>query len=219
MHFARPGDPYSAAQIVLAATFLDDRALAEAWIEEARRVGGNNRWEFFARHSLAEADGDWATVAEIGAVRGGPVGAFLRGLAASRSDAWHEARRLLLESLQLANYDAVQGARLIHMAPLLELAWVERQLDMEGWDERAANIEKLIGTCLGRVGPISTGALPHPAMTPPGWPRFAVIETLRCANCADRPRPITGCHAGSWNTITSFRPGARIRTSSRWWLR
>jgi TolB-like protein/Tfp pilus assembly protein PilF len=152
VHFARPGDPYSAAQIVLAATFLDDRALAEAWIEEARRIGENNRWELFARHSLAEAEGDWATVAEIGAVRGGPVGAFLRGLAASRSGAWHEARRLLLESLQLANYDAVQGARLIHMASLLELAWVERQLDMEGWDERAANIEKLIRYLLGQGG-------------------------------------------------------------------
>jgi len=50
----------------------------------------------------------------------------------------------LLEALQLASYDAVQGARLIHMGALLELAWVERQLGMEGWQERAASVEKVI---------------------------------------------------------------------------
>jgi len=144
VHFARPGDPYSAAQIAMIATFLGDRTLAEAWIEAARQRGENNRWELFARDRLAEAVGDWATVAETGSARGGPAGAHLRGVAAARSGAWHEARRLLLEALQLASYDAVQGARLIHMGALLELAWVERQLGMEGWQERAASVEKVI---------------------------------------------------------------------------
>jgi TolB-like protein/Tfp pilus assembly protein PilF len=144
VHFARPGDPYSAAQIALVAAHLDDDPLADAWIAAARQRGENNRWELSARDRLAEADGDWAAVAETGAARGGPVGAYLRGVAAARSGAWHEARRLLLEALQLANYDAVQGARLGHMGTLLELAWVERQLGIEGWDERAAKVEKLI---------------------------------------------------------------------------
>jgi TolB-like protein/Tfp pilus assembly protein PilF len=144
VHFARPGDPFSAAQIALVAALLGDMPLATAWIEAARQRGENNRWELFARESLAVAEGDWAKVAETGAARGGPLGAYQRAVAASRSGAWHEARRLLLESLQLANYDAVQGARLIHMSALLELAWVERQLGIEGWEERAASVEKVI---------------------------------------------------------------------------
>lgn len=152
VHFARPGDPYSAAQIAMVAVHLDDRALAEAWIEAARGRGENNRWELFARDRLAVAEGDWAQLAETGAARGGPAGAYLRGVAAARAGAWHEARRLLLESLQLSSYDAVQGARLIHMGALLELAWVERQLGLEGWGERAASVEKLIAELRAQGG-------------------------------------------------------------------
>ncbi len=43
VHFARPGDPYSAAQIAQLALFLGDEPLAETWIAAARERGEDNR--------------------------------------------------------------------------------------------------------------------------------------------------------------------------------
>jgi TolB-like protein/Tfp pilus assembly protein PilF len=144
VHFARPGDPFSAAMIAIVATRLDDRALAGAWIEAARQQGENNRWELLARRPLVERDGDWSGMAELGRVTPGPEGALLRGTAAARTGEWLEARRLLLEALQLDGYDATQPARLSHMRTLTELAWVEQQLGLEDWEDRAAVVEAVV---------------------------------------------------------------------------
>nr|WP_240901415.1 tetratricopeptide repeat protein [Thioalkalivibrio sp. XN279] len=144
VHFSRPGDPFSAAMIAIVATRLDDRALAGAWIEAARQQGENNRWELLARRPLVERDGDWAAMAELGRVTPGPEGALLRGTAAARAGDWLEARRLLLEALQLDGYDATQPARLSHMRTLTELAWVEQQLGLEDWEDRAAVVEAVV---------------------------------------------------------------------------
>lgn len=144
VHFARPGDPFSAAMIAIVATRLDDRPLAEAWIQAARERGENNRWELMARRLLVERDEDWAGMAELGRVTPGSEGAMLRGTAAARAGEWLEARRLLLEALQLDGYNATQGARLSHMRTLAELTWVELQMGLEDWQERAAVIDTLV---------------------------------------------------------------------------
>ena len=144
VHVARPGDPYSAALIAIVATRLDDGPLADAWIEAARQRGENNRWELLARRQLVEREGDWEGMAELGRATPGPEGAMLRGTAAARTEDWLEARRLLLEALQLDGYDATQGARLSHMRTLTELAWVEQQLGLEDWEDRAGVVETLV---------------------------------------------------------------------------
>ena len=178
VHFARPGDPFPAAQIAFVANRIGDSALAEAWIEAARQRGENNRWELSAREGVAIDEGDWARLTAIGSARGGPMGAYLRGVAASRSGEWHEARRLLLESLQLGSYDAVQGPRLTHMSALLELAWVEKQLGMEGWDERAAAVQGLISDLRAQGGDyVNWGGL----TTSYGAARLAAIRGERDA--------------------------------------
>ena len=136
VHFARPGDPYSAAQIARLAANMDDRPLAEAWIEAARARGENNRWELYARQDLAAWSAEWTGLDEIGRLRGGPAGARIRGTAASHLGAYPEARRHLLEALQLGDYDRRQGARVSHVPILLHLAWVEQRMEMPDWAQR-----------------------------------------------------------------------------------
>jgi TolB-like protein/Tfp pilus assembly protein PilF len=138
VHFARPGDPFSAAQIAVIAAAMDDRPLAEAWIGAARARGEANRWELFARQLLEDWNGDWDALAAVGQLWGGPVGAYLRGVAASRAGAWPEARRHLLEALQLGGFDIQRGAHPGHARVLVELAWVERQMGIPEWAQRAA---------------------------------------------------------------------------------
>ena len=139
VHFARPGDPYSAAQIARLAANLDDKSLAETWIAAARERGENNRWELYARRELAEWRADGTGLDEIGRLRGGPAGAEMRGVAAVHLRAYPEARRHLLEALQLGGYDAAQGARVSHVSTLLHLAWVEQQMEMPDWKQRIDN--------------------------------------------------------------------------------
>ena len=139
VHFARPGDPFSAARIARLAANLDDRPLAEAWIAAARARGENNRWELHARQDLATWNADWTGLDEIGRLRGGPAGAAMRGVAALRQQAWPEARRHLLEALQLGGYDRSQDARVSHVPILLDLAWVEQQMEMPDWQQHVDN--------------------------------------------------------------------------------
>lgn len=189
VHFARPGDPFSAAMIAIAAMRLDDRALAEAWIEAARRQGENNRWELFARQRLIARDGDWAALAELGRAMPGPQGALLRATAAARTGDWLEARRLLLESLQLDGYDATQGARLSHLETLTELAWVEQQLGLDDWESRGAVVDTLVAD-LRRQGASSideSGSTPDYSMA-----RLAAIR-------GDRDAALAGLHA-AWES-------------------
>lgn len=144
VHASRPGDPYSAAMIARIGAELDDRDLADAWIAAARSRGEDNRWELFARAVLAEWSGDWSALEDVGRLWGGSAGAFVRGLAASHTEAWPEARRQLLESLQLDRFDAVRGARLRHVGALLELAWVEQRLEIPDWPDRLASARPVL---------------------------------------------------------------------------
>ncbi len=140
VHFARPGDPFSAAQIARLGANLDDRPFAEAWIAAARARGENNRWELYARQELAVWSADWPGLDEIGRLRGGPAGAEIRGVAASHLGAYPEARRHLLEALQLGGYDPAQGVRTSHVSSLLRLAWVEQQMEMPDWGQRVDSV-------------------------------------------------------------------------------
>ena len=181
VHFERPGDPYSAAQIASIGAFLDDRALAEAWIAAARGRGQDNRWELFARHLLAEWHGDWPALDEVGRLRGGHWGALLRGLAASRLAAYPEARRYLLESLQLGGYDATRGARVNHVDALVELAWVERQLEFADWADRGAAARPMLASLLSQ----GAGGN-HAGHDPPGYglARLAALSGDRATTLA-----------------------------------
>jgi TolB-like protein/Tfp pilus assembly protein PilF len=136
VHFARLGDPFSAAQIAILGAVLDDRDLAEAWIAAARARGEDNRWELVAREELADWSADWTELDEIGRLRGGPAGAMRRGVAAAQLEAWPEARRYLHEALQLDGYAPAQGARASHAETLLHLAWVEQRMEMPDWEQR-----------------------------------------------------------------------------------
>lgn len=150
VHFARPGDPFSASQVAMIAAAMDDRALVEAWIGAARARGEDNRWELMARQSLADWSGDWAALDTVGQLRGGPVGAYQRGVAAARAGAWPEARRLLLESLQLRGFDAGHAVRSGHAKTLVELAWVERQLEIPEWTQRASAAQSVLEPLFAR---------------------------------------------------------------------
>lgn len=137
VHFARPGDPFSAAQIALHAAHLEDAPLAEAWIAAARARGPENRWELDAREALASWQGDVAGLDQIGEVRGGHWTPHWRGVAAARGEAWPEARAHLLESLRMLGYDAAQGASMSHVPGLTWLAAVEKRQGLESWREYA----------------------------------------------------------------------------------
>jgi TolB-like protein/Tfp pilus assembly protein PilF len=137
VHFARPGDPYSAAQAAILSACLEDAPLAEAWIAAARARGPENRWELDAREVLAWWQGDLARLDQIGEARGVHWTPYWRGVAAARREAWQEARAQLLESLRMLGYDAAQGATISHAPGLTWLAAVEKGQGLESWREHA----------------------------------------------------------------------------------
>jgi hypothetical protein len=128
-------------------------------------------------------------MAELGRVIPGPQGALLRGAAAARTGQWLESRRLLLESLQLDGYDATQGARLSHLNTLTELTWVEQQLGLEGWEERAVVVKALVAD-LRRQGASSIDE--SGANTDYSMARLAAIRGDRDAALAEL--------RGAWNS-------------------
>lgn len=151
VHVARPGDPFSAAQIAGIAATMQDNGLAERWIAAARARGEDNRWELSARELMAEWVGDWAAMDRLGVLRSGPYGAYLRGVAAGRSGALPEARMQLLEALQLGGFNAVHGPRVEHLTTLVELAWVEQQLGIQDWADRAAITRPMLEALRGQA--------------------------------------------------------------------
>jgi TolB-like protein/Tfp pilus assembly protein PilF len=145
VHFARPGDPYSAAQAAILAAYLEDATLAEAWIAAARARGPENRWELDAREVLASWQGDLAGLDQIGEARGVHWTPYWRGVAAARREAWPEARAQLLESLRMLGYDAAQGATISHVPGLTWLAAVEKGHGLESWREHARAARAVVG--------------------------------------------------------------------------
>lgn len=137
VHFARPGDPYSAAQLGQLALFMGDEPLATAWIAAAREQGEDNRWELHPRQKLAESRGEWGDLDRVGQLRGGPEGALMRGVAAARRQAFPEAHGHLLQALKLKGYQPEHGAVLKQLGILIELAWVEQQSGLPDWADRA----------------------------------------------------------------------------------
>jgi TolB-like protein/Tfp pilus assembly protein PilF len=137
VHFARPGDAFSAAQIAVLAAYLEDDTLAEAWIAAARARGEANRWELHARETVAEWRGDLAALERVAESRGGHWLASWRGREAARRGDWTEAREHLVQSLRLLGYDPARGATMSHVSPLTWLAAVEQRLELPTWPDRA----------------------------------------------------------------------------------
>jgi TolB-like protein/Tfp pilus assembly protein PilF/preprotein translocase subunit Sec61beta len=145
VHFARPGDPYSAARAAILAAHMEDATLAEAWIAAARARGAENRWELDAREVLASWQGDLARLDRIGEARGAHWTPYWRGVAAARREAWPEARAQLLESLRMQGYDAARGATITHVPSLTWLAVVEKGQGLESWREHARAARAVLG--------------------------------------------------------------------------
>lgn len=130
VHVQRPGDPYSAAQIAEINILLGDEAAARAWIAEARARGEDNRWELDPREAMAKWQRDWATLDEVGDLKGGHIGARIRGQAAAGQGQWAEARRHFTEALRMSGYAPNEPVLLQHVHKLVGLAVAERELEL-----------------------------------------------------------------------------------------
>jgi TolB-like protein len=155
VHFARPGDPYAAAQIAQIGVTIDDPVMVEEWIAAAREWGADNRWELSARTRAALRRQDWEELGRIANLVGGDNGAVLRGLAAAGQGSWPEARQHLLDSLRARPRPEGGGAALSQAQALVELAWVEQQLGLSDWrrplEDARTPLEQLLATGGGNV--------------------------------------------------------------------
>jgi TolB-like protein/Tfp pilus assembly protein PilF len=140
LHDARPGDPFAAAQLARVAMQFEDRALEQAWVDASRARGEDNRWELLARTWLGFAHGDQDALDAVAALHAGYRGAQLRGAVAARRGQWPEARRHLLEAVDLAKAKSGDLDLRLATVPLIDLAWVERELDIDGWQARLAPV-------------------------------------------------------------------------------
>jgi TolB-like protein/Tfp pilus assembly protein PilF len=140
LHDARPGDPFAAAQLARLAMQFDNHALEQAWVGASRARGEDNRWELLARTWLGFAHGDWQALEAVAAQHAGYRAAQLRGAVAARRGQWPEARRHLLEAVDLAKAKSGDLDHRLATVPLIDLAWVERELDIDGWQARLAPV-------------------------------------------------------------------------------
>lgn len=141
LHEARPGDPFAAAQLARLAVQFDDRALEQAWIDASRARGEDNRWELLARTWTGFAHGDWDALDAVAALHAGYRGAQLRGAIAARRGQWSEARRHLLEAVEQAKAKSGDLDPRLATVPLIDLAWAERELGLDGWQARLTPVQ------------------------------------------------------------------------------
>ncbi len=155
LHFARPGDPYAAAQLAQIGVSINDPVMVEQWIAAARERGADNRWELSARSRAAIWRQDWEELGRVANLVGGDSGALLRGMAAARQGSWPEARQHLLDSLRNRARLEDGGVPLSQAQALVELGWVEQQLGLAGWQQALADarqpLEKLVVTGGGHI--------------------------------------------------------------------
>jgi TolB-like protein len=155
VHFARPGDPYAAAQLAMIGVTVNDPVMVEQWIAAARESGAENRWELSARTRAASWRQDWEELGRVANLAGGDRGAMLRGMAASRQGSWPEARQHLLDSLRNRARLEDGGVALSEAQALVELGWVEQQLGLADWQQALADgrqpLERLLVTGGGHI--------------------------------------------------------------------
>jgi TolB-like protein/predicted Zn-dependent protease len=159
VHFARPGDPYAAAQIAMIGVTLTDSVMVEQWIAAARESGADNRWELLARSRAAIWRQDWEELGRVANLAGGDRGAMLRGMAAARKGHWPEARQHLLDAIRTQRRLQDGGAALIQAQALVELGWVERQLELSGWQQALADAREPLERLLVTGGGYTLGDL------------------------------------------------------------
>ena len=158
LHAGRPGDPFAAANIAAIAIDWEDLDLADPWIAAARERGPDNRWELFAREQRAISRGDWKALERIADLTTGLPSASLRGVAASNRQQWSEARRHLLDALRMRGWSGSESVRIAHVIWLIELAWVERQLDLDEWRQRLAITRPVLEQAVAdRINSIGNG--------------------------------------------------------------
>jgi TolB-like protein/Flp pilus assembly protein TadD/preprotein translocase subunit Sec61beta len=155
VHFARPGDPYAAAQLALIGITANDPVMVEQWIAAAREWGADNRWELSARSRAAIWRQDWEELGRVANLVGGDNGALFRGMAAARQGSWPEARQHLLDSLRNRARLEDGGVPLSQAQALVELGWVEQQLGLADWQQALADarqpLERLLVTGGGHI--------------------------------------------------------------------
>lgn len=155
VHFARPGDPYAAAQIAQIGVTISDPVMVEQWIAAAREWGADNRWELAARSRAAIWQQDWDELGRVANLAGGDNGALLRSMAAARQCSWPEARQHLLDSLRNRARLEDGSVALSQAQALVELGWVEQQLGLADWQQALADarqpLERLLVTGGGHI--------------------------------------------------------------------
>jgi TolB-like protein/cytochrome c-type biogenesis protein CcmH/NrfG len=127
MHYVEPGDPFAAARSAVIASYLEDAPLAAAWIEAAAAAGPGNRWEHWARQTVARWQGNEAELVTD------PGSSMDRGRRAAERGDWDNARALLLESLHARGYREAREATLADVEALTWLAYVDRQAGLTDW--------------------------------------------------------------------------------------
>ena len=157
VHFARPGDPYAAAQIAQIGVTFKEPVMVEQWIAAARERGADNRWELSARTRAAIWEQDWEELGRVANLAGGDNGAMLRGIAAARQGSWPEARQHLLDSLRTQSRLEDGGAALSQAQALVELGWVEQQLGLADWQQALADAREPLERLLGTGGGMTQG--------------------------------------------------------------
>jgi TolB-like protein len=132
VHFARPGDAFSAAWISMIGMWMRDPPLAERALSAARARGAGNYWELRALAELA----DWQHKPEqfdVLARQDGAAGAWWRARRATMQGDLPQARMHLLETLRMFHYDATRPVLASQVTTLVELARVERALGLATW--------------------------------------------------------------------------------------
>src|SRR5690606_34001859 len=87
------------------------------------------------------AHGDWDALDAVAALHAGYRGAQLRGAIAARQGQWSEARRHLLEAVEQAKAKSGDLDPRLATVPLIDLAWAERELGLDGWQERLTPVQ------------------------------------------------------------------------------
>jgi TolB-like protein/Tfp pilus assembly protein PilF len=135
LHNNRPGDPYAAANLAACYAAMLDFDKAQAWIDEARARGANNRWELEARHSVAAWQGHWDAMFRAGQLHLAKDGAEWQGYASLGQSDWEAARASFKRNMSRLDYrlgDAPHGNVL---QSLVGIALAEKQLGLDSWTE------------------------------------------------------------------------------------
>jgi TolB-like protein/predicted Zn-dependent protease len=159
-HRLRPGDIYMARWNVAASLELDDAAMADYWLEQARARGADGQWTRFAEYTVLYADGRSAELLQLvnrvlGLQPGQVILLILRGVAQMQLGQNELALETFHDALAQSGYADGQQLAADQLAAAVQLA---NALDAAG---NAAQRDALLAKIELALGQVSEANPPH----------------------------------------------------------